>query len=182
MSFLFQAFCRPGTPLVHLNGRHHFLRRFAADNGIKAYANVPALELTVNGVSQGLKQNGEYRIPDVTVRKKPGKSKDQASTIPGIPVDNVFFWKATLAPGRNLVEVSDGAGHHDRMIVYQQPASGPLPVSPTAIVQELRSSNATTPVLFIDRPVAAQAPFYTDIDGSSDNTFDVLPALVTGAS
>ena len=31
---------------------------------------------------------------------------------------------------------------------------------------------------FIDRPVEAQGPVYTDVDGSSDNTFDLLPGLV----
>jgi len=29
-------------------------------------------------------------------------------------VDNVFFWKTPLAPGRNTVEVTDGHGHSDR--------------------------------------------------------------------
>jgi beta-galactosidase len=174
--YLFQAFLRPGTPLVHLNGRFHFLRRFAADNGIKAYANVPELELTVNGISQGKKKNGEYRIPDIKV-----KAKDKESVIAGIPVDNVFFWKATLAPGRNVVEVADGAGHSDRMIIYQQPAAGPVPADTKAIVQDLRSSNPASPALFIDRPVEAQAPFYTEVDGSSDNTFDILPAPIANA-
>jgi beta-galactosidase len=176
--FLFQAFLRPETPVVHLNGRFHFLRRFAADNGIKAYANVPELELTVNGVVQGKKKNGEYRIPDIKTKSKDGKE----TVIAGIPVDNVFFWKASLAPGRNVVEVADGAGHRDRMIIYQQPVDGPVPVDPQAVVQDLRSSNPASPAIFIDRPVEAQAPFYTDVDGSSDNTFDILPAAAAGAS
>ena len=178
IAFLFQAFFRPGTPLVHLNGRHHFLRRFAADNGVKAYANVPALELTVNGTSQGWMKNGEYRIPDATMKKKKGCE----TVIRGIRVDNVFFWKSKLAPGRNVVEVSDGAGHRDRMVVYQRPADGPMPSDPKALVQDLASSNPASPALFVDRPVEAQAPFYTEVDGSSDNTFDVLPAAASGAS
>lgn len=188
--FLFQAFLRPGTPMVHINGRHHFLRRFAADNGIKAYANVPALELTVNGVSQGWMKNGGYRIPD-SIMKNGGNrvpdaimktEKTGEKFIPGIPVDNVFFWKSKLAPGRNVIEVSDGAGHRDRMVVYQRPADGPMPADPKALVQDLASSNPASPALFVDRPVEAQSPFYTDVDGSSDNTFDVLPAAVNGAS
>ena len=48
--FLFQAFFNPARPVVHLCGRHHFLRAFAPDNGIKAYANAEELQLTLNGV------------------------------------------------------------------------------------------------------------------------------------
>jgi beta-galactosidase len=178
IAFLFQAFFRPGMPLVHLNGRHHFLRRFAADNGIKAYGNVAELELTVNGVSQGRKKNGAYTIPDATTKNKDGSEL----LITGIPVENVFFWKTPLAPGRNIIEASDGAGHRDRMIVYQQPVGVPMPVEAAALVQDLHSSNPGSPAVFIDRPVEAQAPFYMDVDGASDNTFDLLPTAVVGAS
>ena len=53
---------------------------------------------------------------------------------------------------------------------------------PTALVQDLRSSNAENPAVFIDRPVESQGPVYTDVDGSSDNTFDILPKEVEGAA
>jgi hypothetical protein len=50
------------------------------------------------------------------------------------------------------------------------------------LVQELRSSNPASPAVFIDRPVEAQLPFYTAVDGSSDNTFDQLPSELAGAT
>ena len=180
IAHLFNAFLNPATPTVHLNGRTHFYRAFAPDNGIKAYANVPALELTINGVSQGKKTNGDYRIPDMASHPdKEGKTR----TVKGSRVDNVFFWNAPLAPGRNVVEVSDGAGHTDKMVVYQAAADGtPPPPAPTALVQDLRSSNPASPAIYIERPVEAQLPFYTAVDGSSDNTFDQLPAELTGAT
>jgi len=161
---------------VFVNGRH--IGQHKSAYTAAAFDLTPALELTVNGASQGWMKNGEYRIPDVTMKK----GKGGETLIRGIRVDNVFFWKAKLAPGRNVVEVSDGAGHRDRMVVYQRPADGPMPSDPKAIVQDLSSSNPASPALFVDRPVEAQAPFYTDVDGSSDNTFDVLPAAVNGAS
>ncbi len=180
--YLFKAFLNPSAPVVHLNGRTHFYRQFAPDNGIKAYANVPSLELILNGVSQGQRANGAYSTPP-----EPTKAKDgTVTTTPGQRVDNVFFWKAPLAPGRNIVEVRDGRGHSDRMVVYQadthaaQPVPAPAPADD--LVQALRSSNPANPALHIDRPVEAQGPVYTDVDGSSDNTFDLLPPELSGAT
>ncbi len=174
-SFLFQAFFDPAKPVVHLCGRHHFLRGFAPDNGIKAYSNADDLLLTLNGVAQEKIENGNYRIPDSEMKMKDGKN----ITVHGIPVVNVFFWKTPLRPGRNDIKVSDALGHSDHMIVYQKP----VPASdPSALVQDLRSSNAENPAIFIDRPVEAQGPVYTDVDGSSDNTFDILPNEVEGAA
>jgi len=175
--YLFKAFLNPAAPVVHLNGRTHFYRQFAPDNGIKAYANVPSLELILNGVSQGRLANGTYSTPP-----EPTKAKDgTVTTTPGIRVDNVFFWKTPLAPGRNVVEVRDGQGHNDSMIVYQSASPG-VPAPASDLVQDLRSSNAANPAIHIDRPVEAQAPVYTDVDGSSDNTFDLLPPELTGAT
>ncbi|MBW8782777.1 MAG: DUF2020 domain-containing protein [Verrucomicrobia bacterium] len=176
--FLFQAFLHSDRPVVHLNGRTHFLRRFAADNGIKAYANTPTLTLTVNGVTRGTQRNGDYRLPDSESKAKNGA----VTTTPGIPVANVFFWKTPLAPGRNVIAISDGHGHDDQMIVYQQSGGTPPPAAPDALVQDLRSSNPANPAVFIDRAIEAQGPVYTDVDGSSDNTFDLLPAVIDGAS
>ncbi len=177
--YLFQSFLNPDTPVVHLNGSTHFYRQFAPDNGIKAYANVPSLELILNGVSQGHLANGTYSTPP-----EPAKAKDGAlTTTPGLRVDNVFFWKTPLAPGRNVIEVTDGHGHSDRMIVYQAASPGtPAPAAADALVQDLRSSNPANPALYIDRPVEAQSPVYTDVDGSSDNTFDRLPPVLAGAT
>lgn len=168
--FLFKSFFNPTGPVVHLCGRHHFLRAFDRDNGIKAYSNASELWLTLNGVAQAKMKNGDYRLPDAMF-------KDQQ--IPGIQVANVFFWKTPLKPGRNVIEVTDSHGQSDRMIVYQEPAGT---LEPTALVQELQSSNPANPVRFIDRPVEAQGPVYMDVDGSSDNTFDVLPKEIEGAA
>jgi beta-galactosidase len=174
--FLFQSFLR-SIPVVHLDGRAHFLRRFAPDNGIKAYSNAARLTLTVNGNVVETKRNGGYHLPKVEKNR-------QGESVPaeGLAVDNVFFWKTPLAPGRNVIEVADGQGHADRMIVYQAPASGGMPADSHAIVRDLKSSNAGNEAVFIDRPVAPQSPFYSEVDGSSDNTFDVLPPAVSGAA
>jgi len=175
IAFLFQAFFDPAKPVVRLCGRQHFLRAFAPDNGIKAYSNAEELQLTLNGVAQEKIKNGSYRIPDAEMKNKDGKF----TPVPGIPAANVFFWTTPLKPGRNVVEVSDGKGHTDSMIIYQKAAGES---DPNALVQNLRSSNAENPAVFIDRPVESQGPVYTDVDGSSDNTFDILPKEVEGAA
>jgi hypothetical protein len=102
--------------------------------------------------------------------------------VPGITVANVFFWRTPLQPGRNLIEVTDGKGHRDRMVIYQKNRATPMPVDSAALVQDLQSSNPASPAVFIDRPVEAQGAFYTEADGSSDNTFDVLPKPIEGAA
>ncbi len=174
IAFLFRAFYNPSEPVVRLCGRNHFLRAFAPDNGIKAYSNAKQLQLTLNGVAGETIPNGSYRIPDAEM-----KQGNRVRKVPGIPVENVFFWKTPLRAGRNLIEVSDGQGHSDRMIVYQKASDMS---DREALLQDLTSSNAASPAVFIDRPVEAQGPVYTDVDGSSDNTFDILPKQVEGAA
>jgi beta-galactosidase len=176
--YLFQAFFRPEYPVLCICGRHHFLRQTAADNGIKAYSNASELELILNGVSQGTLKNRDYRLPDSQKRQQGGTIE----TIPGIRVDNVFFWKAPLRPGRNVVEVRDGRGTSKEMVIYQKSADGSVPADANAIVADLKSSNPNNPAVFIDRPVGSQGPFYYDVDGSSDNTFDTLPPQIEGAA
>jgi beta-galactosidase len=176
--FLFQAFFNPARPVLHLCGRQHFFRAFAPDNGIKVYSNSDEVRLTLNGVPQEKIRNGSYRLPDSVNKRKDGA----ATPVPGIPVANVFFWKTPLRPGRNVIEVADDRGLTDRMVIYQKPVGAVLPDDRRALVQELESSNADNPAWFIDRPVEAQGAFYTDVDGSSDNTFDVLPKEIEGAS
>ena len=176
--FLYQAFFNSTKPVVHLVGRNHFLRTFAADNGIKAYSNAPELELILNGTPQGKLKNGSYRQPDSESNGKDGS----LTAVTGIPVDNVFFWKTPLHPGRNLIDVTDGKGNCDAMVIYQQTSGAPMPEAPNALVQDLRSSNPENPACYIDRPIEAQGPFYSGVDGSSDNTFDTIPEVLTGAS
>lgn len=174
--YLFKAFFNPATPVVRLAGRAHAYRQFAPDDGIKAYANVPRLELFINGVSQGIRVNGDYRMP-LPPPAKPGDWPSEHR------VDNVFFWKVPLTPGRNVVEVRDGQALADRMVVYQAGPDGALPpASPTDLVQEVHSSNPASPALYLDRPVEAQHPVYNPADGSADNTFDALPPGLVGAT
>lgn len=176
--YLFQAFFHPAKPVLHLCGRQHFLRAFAPDNGIKAYSNSSVVRLILNGVAQEPVRNGSYRLPDSEIKNKDGT----VTPVPGIPVANVFFWKTPLRPGRNVIEVADERGQRDRMIVYQKPGDAPCPADPTALVQGLQSSNGQNPACFIDRPIEAQGAFYSDVDGSSDNTLDLLPREIEGAS
>jgi beta-galactosidase len=176
--YLFQSFFNPAKPVVRLCGREFFLRGFAPDNGIKAYSNAPWLDMTLNGAPQERMTNGNYRLPD-SMRKEKGKP-DVA--VPGIPVDNVFFWKTPLQPGKNVIEVRDDKGGSDRMVIYQKAAEGNPPAATSGLVQNVASSKAASPAWFIDRPVEAQGAFYTEVDGTSDNTFDVLPKEVEGAS
>src|SRR5262249_9887623 len=74
----------------------------------------------------------------------------------------------------------DEAGHEDTAVVYYEPA-GASRAPDDAIVRELVSSNPASPAWFIDQPAQDQWPFYFEMDGTADNTFDVLPASVRGA-
>jgi beta-galactosidase len=174
--YLYQSFMRPDYPILHLCGRHHFYRQFEADNGIKAFSNAGEVELFLNGVSQGVMKNGDYVQPDSTK-----KENNTNQTVKGIAIDNVFFWKSALKPGKNDVEVRDKRGLSQSMVIYQKAPEGPMPVPADSLVADLKSSNAENPAIFIDRAVESQGPFYSEVDGSSDNTFDGLPDVVQGA-
>ena len=177
--FLFASFMAPSKPVLHLCGKQFFLRAFAPDNGIKAYSNAMELRLKLNGIAQEPMKNGDYRLPDSVAKDKKGNI---TGTVPGIPVSNVFFWKNALQPGRNLIEVSDDRGNTESTVVYQKPAEGCWPEDPHAIVQALKSSNPENRAWLIERPIAPQWPFYTEVDGSSDNTFDLIPKKIEGAA
>lgn len=168
--YLFQCFFDEKRPVLRLAGRNHFLRRFAQDNGVKAYGTAESAELFVNGRSQGVRRNGEYRLPP--------RGPDQE---PGIAVDHVFFWNAPLEPGMNRLEVRDSAGRIDSAVVYQAAPDGWVPVSQGSLVVNLVSSNPENRPVFVDRPVRPQSPFYSNVAGDSDNTFDEIPAELEGA-
>ena len=174
--YLYKSFMHSDDPVLHLCGRHHFYRQFAPDNGLKAFSNAKAVELFLNGVSQGIHQNGDYVQPDTTKRVN---NKDV--TVKGIVINNVFFWKSPLKPGKNVVEVRDDRGHSESLVIYQKAAEGAMPVPQDSLVVDLTSSNENDPAIYIDRAIEAQGPIYTEVDGTSDNTFDRLPEAVEGA-
>ncbi len=176
--YLFKAFYSPDNPVLHICGRHYFLRQIAPDNGIKVYSNASEVELILNGVSQGVHENGDYKLPDSEKKQRDGS----VTTVTGATVNNVFFWKAPLRSGRNVIEVIDDRGKSDGIVLYQKPAKGMMPVEANAAVALLKSSNTNNAAVFINRPVESQGPIYYDVDGSSDNSFDVLPKQLEGSA
>jgi beta-galactosidase len=162
--YLYRAFLRPDAPVVHVTSKTYFLRQGDPANGIKVYSNRPALNLTLNGVAQGTRRNGEFHHRN------------------GRRIDNVFFWGSRLAPGRNEVVVTDDAGHRDTAVLhYAPPGQPPPPPGPEAPLQDLRSSNPRNPAHLIGQEVREQWPYYYELDGTADNTFDRLPAELAGA-
>jgi beta-galactosidase len=162
--FLYKCFLRPEEPVVHLAGKRHFLRRGSASAGVKAYSNRPALALTINGRDCGTRRQGEYRHSN------------------GRTVENVFDWSEPLHTGRNLVEVTDGAGRADSCVVYFQGEGGaPEAPQPDALVLDLKTANPDSLAWFIAAPVRDEWPFYWEADGTADNSFAALPVAVRGA-
>ena len=160
--YLYQSFLRPDQPVVRIVGPHYFLRN-SNPNGtgdIKVYSNATALTLTVNSVSQGTQVNGSYMHPN------------------GLVINNVFYWSDVLQLGRNDILVADAGGNADITTVYYKGAGQFMPNEDGAKVINVTSSNI--PAFLIDTPVYDQRPFYRDFDGSGDNTFDVIPAELSG--
>ena len=158
--YLFQSFLKPQTPLVHLCGKHWFLRRRSLPSDtldVKAYSNAAALTLTVNGAVVGTAQNGAYLLPN------------------GTASSNVFDWTEALQPGRNAVVVDDGAGHSDSAIIYAETGEA------NGLVRDLKSSNPANPADFIAEPVQAEWPCYDNFDGTGDNTFHDIPSVLKDA-
>ncbi len=147
---------------MHLASKTYFLRRGRADDGIKAYSNAPSLTLTLNGTDEGARRNGEHRHPN------------------GRAIANVFFWHASLRPGRNEIRVRDGAGHEDSAIVHYAPPGAP-PAGGRRPPARASLEQPQSPAWFIDQEARDQWPFYFECDGTADDTFDVLPEAVRGA-
>lgn len=160
--YLYRAFLRPETPLVHITSKTYFLRNGKADNGIKAYANVPTLNLTLNGVPMGARQNGDYHHKN------------------GRVLANVFYWRVPLREGKNVIAVSGAPGLADEAVVYHG-RMPPAELPSGSLLQNLRASNPANPAWLIDAPVQDHWPFYHPTDGSADNTFEMLPDEVRGA-
>ncbi|MGI4788210.1 MAG: hypothetical protein ACRYFS_05100, partial [Janthinobacterium lividum] len=159
--YLFQSFLKPKTPMVHLCGKPWFLRRRTLPSDtftIKAYSNAAALTLSVNGAAVGTQTNGFYLLANNTT------------------ADNVFSWDNALKPGRNDVKVDDGHGHSDEAIIYTETGAA------NGVVESLVSSKPENPAYFIDEPIQAEWPFYDNFDGTGDNTFHDIPAILSGVS
>ncbi len=161
---LYRAFLRPETPMVHIASATYFLRRGDPANGVKVYSNRPALTLFVNGENRGTQRNGAYHHA------------------PKRRVANVFFWKAPLEHGRNEIVARDDEGHEDRVVVYAAPGGVAWPEEKDAPIRGLRSSNPKSPAYFLGMPIREQWPFYYELDGTADNTFDRIPAEFADAS
>jgi len=164
-AFLFESFLLK-TPVVHILGATYFVRRGAANNGIKVYSNAAKLDLAIDGTDMGTLTAGSYTQPN------------------GRTVDETFYWPVTLFQGPNYVHVDDGAGHGDDIFVVFAGTGGQAPpmLTQTPIVSQVTSSNAANPAYFIDRPIAPDFPVYYDLDGTADNSFAALPAQLAGAA
>ncbi len=161
--YLFQSFLKPSTPVVHIVGPHYFLRNAnpGGSGGIKVYSNAPNLTLTVNGVSRGARSNGSYMHPN------------------GLVINNVFHWTGVLQIGRNDILAADDSGNVDITTIYYKGVAQFMPNEAGAKVINVASSNI--PSFFINTPIRDQRPFYRDFDGTGDNTFDTIPAELSGA-
>lgn len=193
--FLYRCFLRPEEPTVEITSKRYFLRRGAVDNGIKAYSTAPTLSLTLNGATVSTLNNGDYIQPDGPwahhASKKTQTGSPAASPTPAAApiswppqkIDNVFYWKVPFHTGKNVVAVSDGKGHGDSAVFYFQGEHGlpPLIEAPPAI-RDLTSSNPRNPGFYMEMPAHAQWPIYYDLDSTADNSWDVLPPELEGAT
>jgi hypothetical protein len=154
------------SPVIHVVGPHYFLRSAnpAGQGDVKVYCNATTVMLKINGVTKGTKTNGGYSHPNGTVIK------------------NVFFWKNVLSLGKNVITATDAAGNSDATTIYYKGTGNTMPAESGAKVKNLTSSTAASPAYFINKPIADQRPFYWDFDSTGDNTFDVVPSIVAGAS
>jgi len=160
--YLYKSFLRPDLPVIRIVGPHYFLRNAnpAGQGDIKIYSNAANLTLTVNGISYGTQPNGSYHHPN------------------GLVINNVFYWNDVLQLGRNDVTATDDAGNFDSATVYYKANGQVMPNEDGAKVINVSSSNV--PAFFINVPLADQRPFYRDFDATGDNSFDQVPAELTG--
>lgn len=180
--YLYRSFLRPNEPTIHITSQRYFIRRGAVDNGIKVYSNAKQLNLTLNGQMVSSLDNGAY-IQSAGPYQQVGK-KDPAEKDPDLEkIDNVFYWPVPLHVGKNVISVSDGAGHDDSAVIYFEGTNG-LPESPTANLplKDLTSSNAQNPAYYIDAPIHDQWPLYSDLDSTADNSWDGVPDEAKGAT
>jgi hypothetical protein len=169
--YLYRSFLRPDEPTLRITSKRYFLRRGAVDNGIKVYSNAKSVTLKLNGETVSTLSNGRYSQNDPTNTAGSGE------------IDNVFFWPVPLHTGKNRVVATDEKGTTDSATIYFYGANG-LPELPTSDlpIKDLASSNASNPVYYMDMPVQPQWPFYYDLDSTADNSLDLIPHALQGAS
>lgn len=150
--YLFQSCLRKDLNVLHICGRHWFLRD-GGGNAIKVYSNSKKVKLLVNGINRGELINGE------------GYSVD------GRLIKNVFYWEHVLAAGRNEVTATDGT-NSESCIIYFAP-QGKMPAESGLLISGLTASNG--PAWAINCAPKDQWPVYAEFDGKADNTFDAIP-------
>ena len=191
--YIYRTFLRPDVSTVWITSKRYFLRRGAADNGIKVYSNAPKVTLTLNGKIVSTLDNGQYVIPSgpylahaekqKTVKGEPPPPPPPPRPYVPVKVDNVFYWPVPLNPGKNTVTATDDKGNSDlATIYYYGDATAPVPADATLPIANLTSSNANNPAYFMDMPVQAQWPLYYDLDGTADNSWNLIPPEIEGAT
>jgi len=169
--YLYRSFLRPGEPTLHITSQRYFLRQGAVDNGIKVYSNAHSVTLTLNGQSVSTRQNGQYS-------QAPAAGRTGSTEI-----DNVFFWPVPLHTGKNVVVATDDRGLTDTAIIYFYGANGlPEVALSSPLLSSLSSSNAANPAYYMDMPVKPQWPVYYDFDSTADNSLNLIPGKLQGAT
>ena len=190
--YLYRCFLRPDAPTLHITSKRYFLRRGAVDNGIKVYSNAAKVTLTLNGQTVSTLANGQYIIPNGPWAVHPErKKKVNGVELPAATprayepekVDNVFYWPVPLRTGKNVVTATDERGHTDTATIYYYGKDAAPETPPAALpIRDLASSNPDNPARFMDMPVQAQWPIYSDLDSTADNSWNALPPEVENAT
>ena len=160
--YLYKAFLRPDVPVVHITSKTYFLRRGSADQR-----------------GQGLLERGRARADrERGVAGPPGQRRVPARQRP--PDRQRVLLARPAAPraqrgGRRATAPATRTGPSSTTTARARP---PRRIRWCATCGRATPANRA---VFIDQPVQAQWPFYSEFDGTADNTFDLLPEEVAGA-
>ena len=82
-----------------------------------------------------------------------------------------------------MVTATDDRGHSDTATIYFYGQNGLPEFKPGPLpIRDLASSNPDNPAHFMDMPVQAQWPLYSDLDSTADNSWNTLPPELENAS
>ena len=169
--YLYRCFARTDVPTIHITSKRYFLRKDAVDNGVKVYSSGQSVTLSLNGENVSTLPDGQYVQPD------PSAATHQQ------PIAHVFYWKVPLRTGKNVAVATDDQGNRDEATIYFEGANGsPEAPARNPLITNLVSSNPKNPAYYMDMPVQPQWPVYDDLDSTADNSLDILPPEVQGAS